>query len=498
VLPDGPDEQLNPLKLALLKNLLCFALLFIAIRLNAQVDTAYTPSKTYTQTTLISDFQLLKDVLVEAHPSLYRYADKTAVDSAFAKARVQLNREMTEDEFWRVLEPVIVSIHSGHTNLFPSSAAVSWYIKHPPFLLPFFFHVSSDTLFMLRRTKDSTINVISRVKTIDGMAAPEIIHTLEKYVPAEALTNQFVDFQLQGAGFSRVYGQVFGYKPNYTITATDSAGVEKTINLAGIARAPRYSADQFKQLLDNKKKELNKSVSVTYPPDIPATAILKISSLTYMDYFRDFHRNFFKQIQDDKIQNLVIDIRGNTGGFPLIGLDLIRYLVDGSCTEIESEQVQNNKITFNDAIVPNSGYDFPIAGTDEVEPYKYKIRWYNYAHSSDEFNFDKNLYLLIDKGTFSAASVFAASLKKQRRVIVAGEETGGCEAGTDGGFSIVKLPNTGLLLNLPRVWLKAASNNPHSKTGIMPDVPVNTGMPANSKADPVMKKVKELILASKK
>ena len=58
-------------------------LMLIAGKLSAQVDTTYNPAKTYTQTQLLDDLTFLKNVLIEAHASLYRYQSKAALDSAF-------------------------------------------------------------------------------------------------------------------------------------------------------------------------------------------------------------------------------------------------------------------------------------------------------------------------------------------------------------------------------------------------------------------------------
>ena len=472
-------------------------LLLIAGKLSAQVDTTYNPAKTYTQTQLLDDLTFLKNVLIEAHASLYRYQSKAGLDSAFLKATAQLNKPMTEVGFWKVLQPVIAGIRSGHTALFYSQSYVAWQNKYPVDYLTPNLAFQDNQLFLHVKSKDTLKRHFVQVKSIDGLPADQIIHTLKEYVSGEGTSNQWTDYQLQGIQFSSLYGKVFGYKPVYDLQVIDTLNNSKTLHIKATHAKHTMGGDEIKQQLENQKDELNKVVSVDYPAGMPFTAVLKIKGFTYFNYYLSFHEQFFKRIQDDKIKNLVIDTRGNTGGLAVIGGDLMRYLVKNQFTEIEATQVPVNKITFNDYLLHNAGNDLPQKTTDKVQPYDYSWWQRPKLYPAAEYHFDKKIYLLIDKGTFSAGSIFAASLKNQCKVTVIGEETGGAEAGSDGGFSTIKLPNSGMLLHLPRFWESTTASDHHSKHGLIPDIVVKNDISWTKYNDAVMKKVKELILASK-
>jgi len=484
--------------LKLLKKATLIGLLFMASRVNAQVDTTYSPSKTYSQSELLEDFTIFKNALIELHPSLYRYQSKATIDSVFEKTAGQINKSMTEIEFWRVLKPAIVSIHSGHTDLSFSSAEINWRNKYRQNYLPPIFHEQDGQIFTVEHKKSTNTSQVLNVKSIDGMPAAQILQTLKRYVSPEGMSDQFVNFQLQQYGFSNIYGEALGYKSIYKVIATDSLGVEKKITLnAGISR-PANSADKLWQLLETKKDELNQVVSVDYPAGVKATAVLKIKNFTYDHYYLSFHEGFFKLMQQDNIENLVIDLRGNTGGNADIGLNLMRYLVNGTFAQIDREQIPETKITFNDYILKQSGDNLNLKSTDKVEQYKYRLRRFGDSYPVAENHFDKHVYVLIDKGTFSAASIFAASLKENRKITLVGEETGGAETGSDGGFCIVQLPHSKLLLRIPPYWENTVVKNPHSTHGLMPDVLVKQDIKDVGKGDKVMEKVKELILAEKR
>jgi hypothetical protein len=293
---------------------LLFLLVLVSAKLSAQVDTTYLPAKTYTQNQLLADFGLFRDILIEAHPSLYRYQTKAHFDSVLTNAKNQITSPMTENEFWRVLQPVIVSIQSGHTDLDHSTAQNNWTAKNSKKYLPYVFYVRSDSLYVVRRKKGDTAKRVYVVKSINGMDASQLITMLKKYVVTEGLNNQFAYYRLQGGGFSYIYAQIYGQCPEYDVVVIDD-NTEHHVTYQGVAGyGGGVTADNFKKWLETKKNELNEVVTITYPPGVAATAVFKIKNFTYVNYYQNFHKGFFKLLHDDKINNLVIDIRGNTGG----------------------------------------------------------------------------------------------------------------------------------------------------------------------------------------
>jgi len=81
--------------------------------------------------------------------------------------------------------------------------------------------------------------------------------------------------------------------------------------------------------------------------------------------------------------------------------------------------------------------------------------------------------VLVDGGTFSAASNFTASLRAQRHITVIGQETGGAEAGCNGGtISDLELPETHLVLQLPHFRIRTACPQPQLGRGVRPDLEV--------------------------
>jgi hypothetical protein len=62
---------------------------------------------------LRSDFALFRLALEEAHPALYRFTTKQAMDAEFARAEAKLTHPMTLVQFHNVLRPVVVATKSS-------------------------------------------------------------------------------------------------------------------------------------------------------------------------------------------------------------------------------------------------------------------------------------------------------------------------------------------------------------------------------------------------
>lgn len=85
---------------------------------------------------LQEDFLILRNVLEEAHPSLYRFTDKKVFDADFDNGFKRLNREMTEREFYPIVASIVSAIKDGHTGSRPSSEYMN-YLKMFPLNLRF-------------------------------------------------------------------------------------------------------------------------------------------------------------------------------------------------------------------------------------------------------------------------------------------------------------------------------------------------------------------------
>jgi hypothetical protein len=82
------------------------------------VPAGYDPAHKFTRRELRQDFAVLRQVLEESHPGLYRFTPKKEMDSDFERALQSIQRAIDEREFYGVVTGLLSQIKDGHTRAY--------------------------------------------------------------------------------------------------------------------------------------------------------------------------------------------------------------------------------------------------------------------------------------------------------------------------------------------------------------------------------------------
>ncbi|OGX81260.1 S41 family peptidase [Hymenobacter glacialis] len=440
----------------------------------------YDPTGRFAVPQLQADLAFLRRALEEAHPGLYWYTPKDSLDHYFDRTAAALTHEMGEAEYWPLLQRLVAKVHCGHTRVQHSPAYRTWSRQQPVYIFPFTVAIRQNRLFVAaNQSTDPTLRPGTELLAIEGHPASEVLSRMRTFLSGDGYHYGFQDQQLEAGFFDNTYWSLYQAKPTYELLVQDSVGQQRRLTpqlqrpaapAAKLPAGPPLTPEQ------TQARQLARLRSLTYPAGLPATAVLRISGFSYdeLEDYRKYHASVFAELAQRKVQRLVIDLRGNTGGNNAIAIDVLKYLMkkDFALTASARATVfapsfmpvgQDSDTAFDTTNVrrlPNGAFGFAAATAGKQQPYRQDY-------------FRGKVVVVIDGGTFSAASNFAASLRAQRRITVVGQESGGAEAGANGGIiSSITLPQTQLVLQLPHFRLLSACVRPQLGRGVRPDVEI--------------------------
>jgi hypothetical protein len=403
----------------------------------------YDPAKTYTSAELREDLTLLRSALEEGHPGLYTYTAKPEFDTLFDRALQSLDRPMTEAAFVRVLMPLIARIGCGHTDLIRSRA----FEDAERDVFPMEVALLQGRCYVVRDWRvTAPLPARTELLGIDGMPIKDVCNRLRGDIGRDGHNETFPDVFL-GRRFKRSYYESFGSKPELEVQAREPGGPVKTVRVPTMSRAQmRVRAGTLKSLGDVGIRD-----AVRFR--ILAGGVGYIGVSEFVAFHKDSIARMFRDLERDRVDKLIVDLRGNPGGQDENLQYLASFLVDRPYVWFQRQMVRSRgpytfqKDTENYAAddTLNAGYQ-PVAGKAGFYVFPDTLR------PGSQYHYDGDLVVLTDGWTFSAAAAFAGLLHRQGRAVLVGEETGGgyYELNAE-RFPILRLRHVPLTVRIPLV-----------------------------------------------
>jgi hypothetical protein len=381
---------------------------------------------------LQEDFKQLRQALEDKHCCLYEYTDKAAFDSLFARQYALVDKSMSLRDFFAILTPITGKVGCGHTAV---RMPDSYWDGEVGKMFPLEVKLVEDYLVVTGSYADTTeVPIGSIILEINGQPVSGILETMKVNCSADAFNEYLILSQVERR-FSTIYGQIYGFPGAYRVVYAPPGRKTreiKDLHPASIAAVRSHpSADSNRALLSLEVVEAR------------SAAVMTVRTFAYYDrvtYFRGFIDSCFAVIREKEVGNLILDLRGNSGGDPFCAAALFSYL--------------------------------------EPRPVPYFAdRYGNYAHLADPIPladrpFTGNLFTLIDGRCFSTSGHFCSLLKYHGIGKFVGTPTGSsykCNAGND---TEVDLKNTSIALMVGRTTYAAAVEGVDKNRPIMPDYPV--------------------------
>jgi hypothetical protein len=397
---------------------------------------------------LKTDFTVMRKTLEEAHPGLYWYSSRAAMDKYFDSTYSMIDHDMTSVEFFKLLLPVIANIRCGHSNLGLPSDINNRVQFHN--LLPFNFFCRDGKLWITKdfgNTKYESVEILS----INSIPTKEIINTLLNTLPADGYNETFKYHLLSVGALREGYALYFGQPDSFIVKAVDPD--------SGKPFAFTVKAKRPQELLDTKKTTLKTPLLLSFRPDLNTSVLVLNSFEINTKKFKDTLITIFKAIKEQNSKHLIIDLRQNGGGINDNVSTLFSFIASAPFLHLKRAEMNAPVFTylkhFNNPQSINNFHGVPDASGKYLVNYRYAGT--SLKNPEKENLFKGKVVFLTSGNTTSAASEFSAISRFTKRAKIVGEETGGCFYGATGGnFLILKLPNSGLEVRIPTIRIFTA------------------------------------------
>jgi len=497
-----------PKKIISLLYSLCFAFLLTSCATSKY--NSYNPASKIPASKLKEDLAVLKEIFEADHPSLYWYTQKDSVDYYFNETMQSVNDSITELEFKNKVAWFVSKIKCGHTSVRSSDAYEEYMAIHRPSRFPLLIKSWNDSLILLGslNKQDTLLKRGTVITSIENYSNRTLLDSMFRFISTDGNGNNFKS-QAVSVNFPLYYSFAFPLKDSFSIRYIDTLGNEKQTYVQlnkpvkDTSKEKKKQEEEFPRPSRNEIKKFilasKRNISYDYENSIAYMRLATFSGGS----LRSFFRNAFEELHEKKINNLVIDLRENSGGSINMDILLTRYLKDKPFHVADTAAAVNRNISYSEYIRPCFPYRMAMKfATSKKEDGKYHFRQledHKYKPFSND-HFNDHIYIIQGGYTFSAAAMFVLQLKGQQNVTVVGEETGGGNYGTSAvHLPDIILPNSKVRVVLPLYRLVFDSTQIKNEKGIQPDVYVApSSVDIRNGIDPKMKKIKELIGSGKK
>jgi len=489
------------------KNWYFLILLLTCISCNIVKKSAYNPIKKFSPLELKEDFSILHKALKANHPSLYWYSPADSVDNFFTATYQSFNDSLTEQQFRKKVSWVINKIHDGHSVVRSSKDYAKYYSRQKTKSFPLLLKVWRDSAVVITNLlKDDTIikrgTIITRINEVP---VAQLVDSMCNLISGDGYSHVF-QHQAISFNFPAFYRNSYGLDSNYAIQYVDSDGQLKERVYKNYQNLPdsfntklqplpgfltRKQFHRFKLSAD-RKMEVDTALN---------TAVMSVNTFSKGKLIHFFHKSF-KEIRQQHIENVVLDLRLNSGGSVMACTRLSQYLVDKPFRVSDTVAAFNRSFRYKKYIKPWFIYwlSMNISGR-RMDDGRIHFRYFekHLFRPKNKNHFKGNIYVLTGGYTFSAATLVCSNLKGQQNVTIVGEETGGGAYGNSAMLlTILVLPNTRLRISLPLFRMVLNAKRLKNGRGVLPDVEVNPSSDAiKNGIDAKLEKAMELIEASK-
>lgn len=504
---NGTCNEMNTLRKITAISLLSFA---SAVCTSAQLSA----ESMIASADLKADLKILRRAYEELHPGLYRYNTKAQMDANFSALEAEFIRDRSLRDAYLAFSVFTAKIKCGHSypNFFNQPKDISAALFKGKDKLPFQFRWLDEKMIVVKNlSSDARIKPGTEIVSINGVLAKSILARLMTVARADGSNDAKRVAYLEVLGNDRIEAFDVYFPLFYPLSKTTYS-----LNVRPLGTSRTFETSVEPLTYDERLRSMNvagdssnidgPAFKLTYADS--DTAVLNMPGWSLYNSkwdWKKFINDKMDELIDNKIRNLVVDIRGNEGGLD-VGDVLISRLIDRDLSLTATQRfVRYQKIPADlKQYLDTWDRSFDDWGPAASDPKDglFRLRRFDDILTGSVIKpsgrkFTGFVFVLVGASNSSATFQFAQTIKLNRLGTLVGQPTGGNQRGINGGaFYFLRLPSSKIEIDLPLIGQFPATESPDA--GIDPDIYVKvTASDIAAGRDAEMEAVKRAITSRK-
>ncbi len=431
------------------------------------LDKEFTPEE------MIADLHFMLRTMEEVHPDLYFTMSQQKVNSLLKEAELKIRSGINRAEFYEITAFLVAGIADDHTAI---ELPTERYQKNAETNGPVFpFEVSIENGRIAVKSSFSTNLDGVEVLSINGVDSSEILERILRTISGLTLENRE---SRAGVSFRQYFFLFYGAASEFNLEVMRDGKSE-------VHTIPAVTSGY---IVKQKQFETSSSPSEYTPYEYRINreknyALLSFRQCVDHSSFASLSKKMFTEIKETGVENLIVDLQGNSGGQSSLANDLCSYLTDKPINHFARIDVKvSRQIRKYYSAICRHLASFPMsllpARFIHGEPWRKGVGEIVSVFSEQvipeqsELQFTGNVFALTDSFTASSASDLAVILKDNGLGKTVGKNTGGF-ATSYGDSYLFSLPNTFLQCRVSHKFF-VRPNGSEIPGPVSPDYPVDT------------------------
>jgi hypothetical protein len=409
----------------------------------SNIGIAQTASK-FSSQSIKEDFDYLYESLQSTHYSLFVFQSKKKYDSLYNQLRLNIpDDSLTQLQTITLYQRLASFANTGHCEIdFPAKSYIDYaYAGGTVFPLELAFEKGKAYV----RKNLSTSNLLSIGDEILSIDKKPIYDYQKKFYQIVSAESEYArNAKLEFWSFPRLYYQLFGTKEEWEIQTKSQDKKIRNVLLKSITVID-FETKRNGELVNSQRAfRYYDKVAYLNPGGFSS------SETNGELLFRQFIDSVFADLKIRSSKDLIVDLKNNPGGHNAYSDYLISYFAAQPFKWYDEFTLKTSKILKAQTRLQmdtTDAYSIAILSNNDGNIFKYEFEAQNPVLPSKRFQ--GNIYVLVNRQTYSMAAVAAALIQDYKFGKIVGEETGDPPTLYASQFSY-QLPRTGITVKVPK------------------------------------------------